>query len=397
MNSKTIFLVFMGLAILLSLAVNARASLFDYSCHDADLNRDGVINDSDTNLLTEWYTKYPNPNPDPGVIERCGENEGGACYYHPSVCDVTNDYCGYADINRDGLVDNNDVTIFNLLYPRHGESNICEVNSTFIAPGKPMQFNNGNVLISLGGDTSGEVNVTALTSQPSGTPVFSLLGLGKYLQIETDVTSDISGTEIRIYYTDAEVSAAGLDEASLRIYYYNSTSDSWQIYDALDGGVNTSENYVWAKTNHFSIFGVFGNAPVSSPVADSVTTTTTTSGGGYSCTYNPNYDWNCSKWSDCVNGAQTRTCKARNNCGSTYGKPAEKQACMVTAETTVPAETTPSEVTPDKTATAGGTSGMTGAVTGILGKGIGVVIIVFIVLVVAGAITLSIVRRKREF
>jgi hypothetical protein len=53
------------------------------------------------------------------------------------------------------------------------------------------------------------------------------------------------------------------------------------------------------------------------------------SGGGGSCKYNQNYDWNCSEWSGCVEGMQTRICKTRNNCGNFYGKPNETQSCSI--------------------------------------------------------------------
>ena len=50
-----------------------------------------------------------------------------------------------------------------------------------------------------------------------------------------------------------------------------------------------------------------------------------TSGG--SCTYDTNYDWNCTDWSECLDGEQTRTCKDKNNCYNEYGKPDETKTC----------------------------------------------------------------------
>jgi len=49
------------------------------------------------------------------------------------------------------------------------------------------------------------------------------------------------------------------------------------------------------------------------------------SGGG--CSYNPDYDWKCGDWTSCINGEQTRTCNARNNCGSIYGRPVVINNC----------------------------------------------------------------------
>jgi hypothetical protein len=83
----------------------------------------------------------------------------------------------------------------------------------------------------------------------------------KFIEINADdsILNDMNETEIRVYYTDEEVSSAGIDKASLRLYYYNSTSNLWEIYDAPFGGVDIVNNYVWAITNHFSIWVVFGN------------------------------------------------------------------------------------------------------------------------------------------
>ena len=51
------------------------------------------------------------------------------------------------------------------------------------------------------------------------------------------------------------------------------------------------------------------------------------SGGGSSCSYDPDYDWECSAWSECINETQTRTCNERNNCGSIYGRPSVVNNC----------------------------------------------------------------------
>jgi hypothetical protein len=39
--------------------------------------------------------------------------------------------------------------------------------------------------------------------------------------------------------------------------------------------------------------------------------------------------WTCSAWSACVNGVQTRTCTDTNNCGTTLGRPALSQTCVI--------------------------------------------------------------------
>ena len=115
-------------------------------------------------------------------------------------------------------------------------------------------------------------------------------------------------------------------------------------------------------------------------------------GGGGGCTYNPNYDWGCSDWSTCVDGIQTRVCKATNNCGDIYGKPAETQACTVRTSTIPPTETTltTTETTP------GFLAAITGAVIGALGTGGTIVAGIVILGLIGTAVTLSIRRFKKK-
>jgi hypothetical protein len=140
-----------------------------------------------------------------------------------------------------------------------------------------------------------------------------------HLKIKLDGnTSAISNdTELRIYYDDAEVVAAGLDEASLRLYYYNGSD--WVF--PLSSGVNTTANYVWARTNHFSSWGVFGEAV-------STDTTTIGSSGSGACTS----QWTCSEWSECTGGSQTRTCSYPTGwCAPRDNKPLESRTCSVSS------------------------------------------------------------------
>ena len=64
------------------------------------------------------------------------------------------------------------------------------------------------------------------------------------------------------------------------------------------------------------------------PLEEEPPTQNPPSGGG-GCSYNENYDWNCSEWSECVNELQTRECKLRNNCGNSYGRPETERTCVV--------------------------------------------------------------------
>ena len=89
----------------------------------------------------------------------------------------------------------------------------------------------------------------------------------KFVGIEANDTDNITSTEIWIYYKDDEI-PSWVDENSLRLYYYDTSSnnpDEWE-WKLLDSGVNTRENYVWAKTNHLSLFGIFGSPSIKKEV-----------------------------------------------------------------------------------------------------------------------------------
>ena len=97
--------------------------------------------------------------------------------------------------------------------------------------------------------------------------------VGKYLEIVTEDSIDgLEFAKIKIYYTEQEISSAGIEESSLAIQYYNDTSSNWE---KLNSTVNTTEKYVEVTTTHFSTYGLFGNQISSSPQSSG-------SGGGTS-------------------------------------------------------------------------------------------------------------------
>lgn len=114
---------------------------------------------------------------------------------------------------------------------------------------------------------SGNVSVVEYSSRPAGVNVFTVPGISKYIEISADsqIEENMGESIIKVYYDDAAVTAAGIDEWTLRLYYYNTTSGLWEKYDTPRGDVDVVNNYVWAKTNHFSTWAVGGNLmPVAS-------------------------------------------------------------------------------------------------------------------------------------
>ena len=91
----------------------------------------------------------------------------------------------------------------------------------------------------------------------------SLTALNKYLDIEANnsLKNSINSVKIRVYYTDEEINDNGIDEDSLKIHYFNETSNQWE---ELNSTVNLTGNYVEATIGHLSTFGVFGNRGQSS-------------------------------------------------------------------------------------------------------------------------------------
>ncbi len=113
-------------------------------------------------------------------------------------------------------------------------------------------------------NASGAINVI-LTSMPLDIPSLSVPSLDKYLRIEASgsITNNLTYVLIRLYYTDEEVNASGIEEGSLGFYWWNQTSSIWEKLSPAMGwvngaGVDTMENYVWANVTHFSDYSVGG-------------------------------------------------------------------------------------------------------------------------------------------
>jgi hypothetical protein len=131
--------------------------------------------------------------------------------------------------------------------------------------------------------TSADVNASIAIAKYSDNIVSvdptTVTELSKYIDIIVDnvTNNNISFAEMRIYYTDAEVTTANLVESTLRLYKYNGSSTVWDLISP--GGVDTTLNYVWGNVSGFSTFGIFGNV-VSTPSTDTTTADEGSGGGG---------------------------------------------------------------------------------------------------------------------
>jgi len=100
-------------------------------------------------------------------------------------------------------------------------------------------------------------NVTA-PPEGVGPPPGRFKVLGNYVEIIASETGISVNATIRIYYTPEQLEAAGLDEDTLEIHYWDATLDEWV---AVESHVNTTEHYVWAIIDHFSLWVIMGKPP----------------------------------------------------------------------------------------------------------------------------------------
>ncbi len=125
---------------------------------------------------------------------------------------------------------------------------------------------------------NGSFTLVYFTDNPSNKNLTDKVGAGKYIEIEPEsmVKEKVKNVFIKINYTDDVVSNLGLDENTLRIFYFNETSNDWEVFSNINGDVNTVENYVWANSTHLSLYSVFGdgisaNTPSKDGPSNSVT------------------------------------------------------------------------------------------------------------------------------
>ncbi|MEW6069631.1 MAG: PKD domain-containing protein, partial [Candidatus Thermoplasmatota archaeon] len=107
------------------------------------------------------------------------------------------------------------------------------------------------------------VNVKSLTiaeiPEPSKKVPAGKKVVGFILQLDT--TGDFQDAFITIPYTDEDI--AGVDENSLRMYYWNETTSEWELVPESD--VWTGNNTVWARITHLTIFAPLGEEMKAAP------------------------------------------------------------------------------------------------------------------------------------
>jgi parallel beta-helix repeat protein len=113
--------------------------------------------------------------------------------------------------------------------------------------------------ISAGKDyIGGEMKVQRATVQPIvSTAQTNNLGGYTYVIPSENLEGNIDWVYIVVYYNQSELDAKNLSESSLELQFYNETSQAWETISP--GGVNTTGDYVWANSSHFSVLGLRGD------------------------------------------------------------------------------------------------------------------------------------------
>ena len=80
------------------------------------------------------------------------------------------------------------------------------------------------------------------------------------------VSDTNSPVTITMPYTDADVTAAGVDESKLTLASYNTSSQTWE---SVSTTVDTTNNLLIASVSHFSSFGILGGVVTAATVGSS--------------------------------------------------------------------------------------------------------------------------------
>ncbi len=117
-----------------------------------------------------------------------------------------------------------------------------------------------NISLNISSSASGSSDSIVLSSYNTNPSNENTNGfdINKFTEISAGsfLSDALNWVEMRMFYSSSDI-PAGYDENNLRIYY-NHPNGTWLPYDGpILGGANTTENFVWANSTHFSLYGLF--------------------------------------------------------------------------------------------------------------------------------------------
>jgi len=144
-----------------------------------------------------------------------------------------------------------------------------------------------NVNVSLNLSSTFSTNFTISVEEYNDTPEdnsFSVTGstvtkLNYYTIDAPSIIGNINLLTFAFDYADADVTAAGITEANLAVYFYNTSSSAWEEETATT--VDTTANHIETNVTHLSTF-VLGTATVTpaAAAAAAAASSSSSSGGG---------------------------------------------------------------------------------------------------------------------
>ena len=109
-------------------------------------------------------------------------------------------------------------------------------------------------------ETTTVITIKNITTLPENVepPPGTYKVLGSYVQIVPETGEEVQGNfTIKMYYDPEKLAELGIDESSLKIYYWDSNKSEWVPVETY---LNSEEHYVWATVDHLSIWAVMGQA-----------------------------------------------------------------------------------------------------------------------------------------
>jgi hypothetical protein len=126
-------------------------------------------------------------------------------------------------------------------------AHVSGYDSQTVPAGTTMTVGSGALGVSVDvTTTTGTPTVTVMTYETSPGGLVYFAALGQFVDVQINNVSGVSEVFIKVYYSDADLIAAGINnESSLKLYWLNATV--WVA--CSDTGVDTALNYVWARIN----------------------------------------------------------------------------------------------------------------------------------------------------
>ncbi len=137
-----------------------------------------------------------------------------------------------------------------------GQTTLTTSDSATATVKLPVNAVSANTVVTL---TQVAQTASAVASEVAAVPATMLMvGNSIYsfsaMSGTTNITTFSQNITLTFTYTDAQI--AGMNESSLTIYYWNTTTSAWT---ALATTVNAATNTLTATTNHFTDFAILGS------------------------------------------------------------------------------------------------------------------------------------------